>query len=89
MKKIVVEKSANVELLNERLAQRTNELEVSNNKIDMLNRRVQELDNERLTAETRATDMNNMNRELNKAVQKMKDSLSKKEQVQRYFAHWK
>ncbi|XP_032683852.1 uncharacterized protein LOC116850095 isoform X1 [Odontomachus brunneus] len=81
LKKIVVEKSANVDLLNERLTQRTSELEVSNNKIDMLNRRVQELDNERLTAETRATDMNNMNRELNKVVQKMKDSLSKKEQI--------
>lgn len=83
-----MEKSTNVEHLNERLTQRTNELEISNNKIELLNRRVQELDNERVTAETKATDMNNVNRELNKVVQKMKDSLSKKEQVQ-HSTHWK
>lgn len=77
----MIEKSANVEHLNERLAQRTTELESSNNKIDILNRRVQELDNERVTAETKAKDMNNVIHELNKAVQKMKDSLNKKEQV--------
>lgn len=77
----MIEKSANVEHLNERLAQRTKELESSNNKIDILNRRVQELDNECATAETKAKDMNNMIHELNKAVQKMKDSFNKKEQV--------
>lgn len=70
-----------MEHLNERLAQRTSELAAGNNKIEMLNKRVQELDNERLAAETKAADTNNMNRELNKAVQRTKDSLSKKEQV--------
>lgn len=84
MKKIVLEKSANVEHLNERLAERSKELEASNSKIDILNKRIEELSNERLTAETKATDISNMNRELNKIVQKMKDSLSKKEQVRHF-----
>lgn len=81
MKKIVVEKSTNLEHLNERLAQRTKELEASNNKIDVLNRKVQELDNERSTVEAKAVDMNNKNHELSKLLQKLKDSLAKKEHV--------
>lgn len=60
----------------------TKELEISNNKIDVLNKKVKELDNERLIIEAKATDMGNKNHELNKLLQKMKDSLSKKEQVQ-------
>lgn len=67
----------------------SNELEASNNKIDILSKKVQELDNERLTAEKKATDMSNTNHELSKLLQKMKDSLSKKEQVQLTFLlHW-
>lgn len=82
MKKIVTEKSTNLENLNEKLIQLTKELEVSNHKNDLLNKKVMELDNERLTAEAKATDMSNKNHELSKLLQKMKDSLSKKEQVQ-------
>jgi len=77
----VVEKSANLEDLNEKLSQRTKELEASNNEIDILSKKVKELDNERLIAEAKATDMGNKNHELSKLLQKMKDSLSKKEQV--------
>lgn len=76
-----MEKSTNLEDLNEKLMQRTKELEASNNKIDMLSKRVKELDNERLTAEAKATDMSDKNHELSKLLQKMKESLSKKEQV--------
>lgn len=76
-----MEKSTNLENLNEKLLQLTKELEVSNHKIDLLNKKVKELDNERLTAEAKATDMGNKNHELSKLLQKMKESLSKKEQV--------
>lgn len=85
MKKIVIEKSTNLEDLNEKLTQCTKELEASNNKIDVLSKKVKELDNERLTAEAKVTDMGNKNHELSKLLQKMKDSLSKKEQVQYFF----
>lgn len=81
MRKIVVEKSATLENLNEKLMQYTQELEASNNKNDILNKKVQELDNERLTADAKVVDMTNKNHELSKLLQKMKDSLSKKEQV--------
>jgi len=67
--------------LNENLLQRTKELQASNNKIDTLNKRIQELDNEHLAAEAKITDMSNKNHELTKLLQKMKDSLGKKEQV--------
>jgi len=67
--------------LNENLLQRTKELQASNNKIDILNKRIQELDNEHLVAEAKITDMSNKNHELTKLLQKMKDSLGKKEQV--------
>lgn len=77
-----MEKSTNLEDLNEKLTQLTKELEISNHKIDILNKKVKELDNERLTAEAKATDMGNKNHELSKLLQKMKESLSKKEQVQ-------
>lgn len=80
-----MEKSTNLENLNEKLTQLTRELETSNNKIDILNKKVNELDNERLTAETKATDMSNKNHELSKLLQKMKESLSKKEQVILYI----
>lgn len=78
----MIEKATNLEDLNEKLMQRTQELEASNNKIDTLSKKVKELDNERLTAEAKAMDMGNKNHELSKFLQKMKESLSKKEQVQ-------
>ncbi|XP_071564296.1 uncharacterized protein [Temnothorax nylanderi] len=81
LKKIVIEKSANVENLNEKLIQRTKELEASNNQIDILSKKVKELDNERLAAEAKAMDMGNKNHELSKLLQKVKESLSKKEQI--------
>lgn len=74
-----------MERLNKKLIQYTNELETSNNKINILNKKIQELDNERLTAEKKATDMSNKNYELNKHLQNIKDSLSKKEQVKLVF----
>lgn len=77
----MVEKSANVEHLNEKLIQRTKELETSNNRIEILNKEIQKLNNERLSAEAKVTDMGNKNHELTKLLQKMKDSLGKKEQV--------
>lgn len=80
-----MEKSTNVEQLNERLAQRTQELETSNNKIDTLNKKIQELNNERLIVEAKVADMSNTNHELSKLLQKMKDSLTKKEQVQQLY----
>ncbi|KYN00114.1 PREDICTED: protein CIP2A homolog [Cyphomyrmex costatus] len=81
LKKIVAEKSTNLENLNEKLIQCTKDLEASNNKIDILNKKIKELDNECLIAETKATDMGNKNHELSKLLQKMQDSLSKKEQI--------
>lgn len=78
----MIEKSTNLEELNEKLIRRTKELEASNSKIDILNEKLKELDNERLTAETKATDMGNKNHELSKLLQKLKESHSKKEQVQ-------
>lgn len=78
----MIEKSTNLEDLNEKLTQCTKELQDSNNKIDTLSTKVKDVDNERLTAEAKATDMSNKNHELSKLLQKMKDSLSKKEQVQ-------
>jgi len=77
----VVEKSTNLEQLNEKLMQRTKEVEVSNNRIELLSKEIQEVDSERLSAQAKVTDMNNKNHELTKLLQKMKDSLSKKEQV--------
>jgi len=70
-----------VEQLNENLVQRTKELQVCNNKIDTLNKRIQELENEYLAAEAKIMDISNKNHELTKLLQKMKDSLGKKEQV--------
>jgi hypothetical protein len=64
LKKIVKEKAANLEDLSEKLRQRTKELEASNNKIDAVSKKVNELDNERLTAEAKATDIGNKNHEL-------------------------
>lgn len=81
----MVEKSTHLEHLNEKLMQCTNELEASNNKIDILTKKVQELENERLITEKKVTDMSNKNHELSKLLQKIKDSLSKKEQVQLTF----
>ncbi|XP_029668888.1 uncharacterized protein LOC115238883 [Formica exsecta] len=81
LKKIVIEKSTDLKHLNEKLTQCTNELETSNKKIDTLRVKIQELDNERSTAEKKATDMSNKNHELSKLLQKLKDSLSKKEQI--------
>ncbi|EFN73679.1 Protein KIAA1524-like protein [Camponotus floridanus] len=81
LRKIVTEKSANLEHLNKKLIQCTNELEASKSKINILNKKIQELDNERLTAEKKATDINNKNHELSKHLQNIKDSLSKKEQI--------
>lgn len=81
----MIEKSTDLKHLNEKLTQCTNELETSNKKIDTLKVKIQELDNERSTAEKKATDMSNKNHELSKLLQKLKDSLSKKEQVQLIF----
>ncbi|KAG5317679.1 CIP2A protein, partial [Pseudoatta argentina] len=81
LKKIVAEKSTNLENLNEKLTQCTKDLEDSNNKIDILTKKIKELDNELLIAEAKATDMSNKNHELSKLLQKMQDSLSKKEQI--------
>jgi len=81
LKKIVAEKSTNLENLNEKLTQCTKDLEDSNNKIDILTKKIKELDNELLIAEAKATDMSNKNHELSKLLQKMQDSLGKKEQV--------
>lgn len=77
----MIEKSTDLKHLNEKLMQCTNELETSNKKVDTLKVKIQELDTERLTAEKKATDMSNKNHELSKLLQKLKDSLSKKEQV--------
>lgn len=74
-------KSSNIDYLNEKLGHCTKELEASKNNIDILNKKVQELDSERLTAETKAVDMGNKNHELNKLLQIVKDSLNKKELV--------
>lgn len=63
----------------------TSELEASNNKINILSNKIQELDNERLIGEKKVIDMSNKNHELNKHLQNMKDSLSKKEQVKLAF----
>lgn len=77
----MVEKSTNLEHLNEKLMQYTKEMEASNSRIEILSKKIQELDNERLSAEAKVTDMSNKNHELTKLLQKMKDSISKKEQV--------
>ncbi|XP_011872879.1 PREDICTED: uncharacterized protein LOC105564808 [Vollenhovia emeryi] len=81
LKKIVVEKSTNLENLNEKLFKCTKELEASNNKINILDKQMKELSNECSIAEAKATDMGNKNHELSKLLQKMKESLSKKEQL--------
>ncbi|KYQ57917.1 Protein CIP2A [Trachymyrmex zeteki] len=81
LKKIVAEKSTNLEHLNEKLTQCIKDLDDSNNKIDILTKKIKELDNELLIAEAKATDMSNKNHELSKLLQKMQDSLSKREQI--------
>lgn len=77
----MAEKSTNLEHLNEKLTQCIKDLDDSNNKIDILTKKIKELDNELLIAEAKATDMSNKNHELSKLLQKMQDSLSKREQV--------
>lgn len=81
LKKIVTEKSANIEQLNSVNAQYKHELDTSNTKIEHLSKRVQELEVERMSMDTKIGELTNKNHELSKLLHKMQESLTKKEQV--------
>ncbi|KAF7411843.1 hypothetical protein HZH66_000739 [Vespula vulgaris] len=81
LKKIVTEKSANIELLNKTLAERIKEVETCMNKIETLNKKIVELETEYSAAVANSTEMTNKNHELGKLLYKMQDSINKKEQV--------
>lgn len=81
LKKIVTEKSANIDHLNVVLVQHKHELESSINRIEILTKKIKELEVECSNADTKTTEMTNKNHELSKLLLKMQDQLNKKDQV--------
>ncbi|XP_031829218.1 uncharacterized protein LOC116425514 isoform X2 [Nomia melanderi] len=81
LKKIVTEKSANIEHQNILISQYKHELESSINRTEALTKKIKEVEAECANADARTTEMVNKNHELSKVLHKMQDQLNKKEQV--------
>ncbi|CAK9795871.1 Protein CIP2A [Anthophora quadrimaculata] len=81
LKKIVTEKSTDINHLNGMLIKYKHELESSSNRIEALTRKIKELEVECANADTKTTEMVNKNHELSKLLHKMQDQLHKKDQV--------
>ncbi|KAG7209026.1 hypothetical protein KM043_015191 [Ampulex compressa] len=81
LKKIVADKSVNIDQLNEMLAARMQELEANINKVESLSKRVKELEIECSMSEAKTVDMSTKNHELSKLLHKMQESLAKREQI--------
>nr|XP_012138993.1 PREDICTED: uncharacterized protein LOC100879112 isoform X2 [Megachile rotundata] len=81
LKKIVTEKSTNIDHLNILLVQHKHDLESSNNKIEVLTKKIKELEIECINSNAKITDMVNKNHEISKLLHKMQEQLNKKEQV--------
>ncbi|XP_054004140.1 uncharacterized protein LOC128890021 [Hylaeus anthracinus] len=81
LKKIVTEKSANIDHLNVLLTQCKHKLESSTNKVEALTKKIKELETECVNADARTTEMVNKNHELNKLLHKMQDQINKRDQV--------
>ena len=81
LKKIVTEKSANIDHLNVLLAQYKHELESSINRTDVLTKKIKELETECASADAKTAEMVTKNHELSKLLHKMQEQLNKKEQV--------
>lgn len=79
MKKIVTEKSANIDQLNVLLAQYKHELENGINRIEGLTKKIKELEAECANANAKTTEMINKNHELTKLLHKMQEQLNKKD----------
>ncbi|XP_003693856.1 uncharacterized protein LOC100869785 isoform X1 [Apis florea] len=81
LKKIVTEKSTNIDHLNVVLVQHKHELESSINRIEILTKKIKELEVECSNTDAKITEMTNKNHELSKLLLKMQDQLNKKDQV--------
>ncbi|KOC58895.1 Protein CIP2A [Habropoda laboriosa] len=81
LKKIVTEKSTDINHLNGMLIQHKHELESNSNRIETLTRKIKELEVECVNADLKTTEMVNKNHELSKLLHKMQDQLHKKDQV--------
>ncbi|XP_017760473.1 PREDICTED: uncharacterized protein LOC108550996 [Eufriesea mexicana] len=81
LKKIVTEKSTNIDHLNILLMQHKHELESSINRIEALTKKIKELEVECVNADAKTMEMANKNHELSKLLHKMQDQLNKKDQV--------
>lgn len=63
------------------LVQHKHELESSINRIEILTKKIKELEVECSNADAKTTEMTNKNHELSKLLLKMQDQLNKKDQV--------
>ncbi|XP_043518292.1 uncharacterized protein LOC122533033 [Frieseomelitta varia] len=81
LKRIVLEKTTNIDHLNVVLVQHKHELETNQNRIEALTKKIKELEVECTNADAKTMEMTNKNHELSKVLLKMQDQLNKKDQV--------
>ncbi|XP_034189018.1 uncharacterized protein LOC117608268 [Osmia lignaria lignaria] len=81
LKKIVTEKSSTIDHLNVMLVQHKHDLESSINRIEVLTKKIKELEIECINANAKITELSSKNHEISKLLHKMQDQLNKKDQV--------
>ncbi|XP_024941774.1 uncharacterized protein LOC107268725 isoform X2 [Cephus cinctus] len=81
LKKVLAEKSEAVEQTVRLLSDCSQELETTKNKVEILERKVEESRVERSSAETKIKELTGKNHELSKLLHKMQETLGKKEQI--------
>lgn len=81
MKKIVTEKSSTIDHLNVMLVQHKHDLESSINRIEVLTKKIKELEIECINGNAKITELSSKNHEISKLLHKMQDQLNKRDQV--------